>query len=526
MSRLRAVLLHGMGNAADWWNPLLPALRALGIEVYAPELPDLERSGPEAWVEAVKTAGGCPDLIIGHSLGAAAALVAAVRYGSENVICLAMPAAAAGALPAIPTDSSLSVTALARIGLFLQAATALEVPSQVKERVHLIGGGDVWTNGEALAAQGFRCVTAPAAGHELNESSEARALLVRCIAELPVARRTLDPAVRLAAIDETGGGIHNLALDETAPAPVRLDIEITSRCNLNCRFCGRTLYNRGSGGSDMTPEIFETALGSSSACREVIFVGLGEPLLHPGAAAFVGRAHDREIRTWMVTNGTVLPGDLPVRLATAGLDEITFSIDAADERLFAELRGGASFERVTAHLHAVQQVLPVSLFTTLSRSNAGELTALIDLAASFGLPALTVSNLNFPENGEDACTGEECIREIERAIRHASEQGILLLGPHIHDFPSVTSALRSCRITSAEDITQRPERHTHCLAPWRILVVGANGDITPCNCAPEMVAGNILRQPFATIWNGEVMGQWRAGLLDGSNECCRSCPRF
>ncbi len=526
MSRLRAVLLHGMGNTADWWNPFLPALRALGIEVYAPELPDLERSGPEAWVEAVKTAGSCPDLIVGHSLGAAAALVAAVQYGSENVICLAMPAAAERALPAIPTDSSLSVTALARIGLFLQSVSALEVPPQVKERVHLIGGGDVLTNGEALAAQGFRCITAPAAGHELNESPEARELLVQCIAELPVARRTLDPAVRLAAIDETGGDIRTLALDETAPAPVRHDIEITSRCNLNCRFCGRTLYNRGSGGIDMTPEIFKTALESSSACREVIFVGLGEPLLHPAAEEYISRAHDRGMRTWMVTNGTVAQRELPARLAAAGLDEITFSIDAADERLFAELRGGASFERVTAHLRAVQQVLPVSLFTALSRSNTGELAALIDLAASLGLPALTVSNLNFPENGGDACTGEQCEREIERAIRHASATGILLLGPHIHDYPSVTSALRSCRITSAVDITHHPERHTHCLAPWRILVVGANGDVTPCNCAPETVAGNILSQPFTTIWNGAVMRQWRAGLLDGSNERCRSCPRF
>ena len=526
MPRLRAMLLHGLGNGPGWWDPVAADLRATGIDVYVPAFPDPATSGPEQWVAVAASGAERADLLIGHSLGAAVALVAAVRYRVANVICMAMPAADRKGIPALPPDSSLSATALARIGLFLKAAGELKIPSSVKERVHLIGGNDSLTNGDVLAGKGFHCVTVPTAGHELNRSTEARALLLRSIAGLPVAVQTLDPAVRR-SIDATAGeDLRNLGLGATAPPPSRLDIEITSRCNCSCRFCGRTLYRQGAEGGDMSPALFTRVLDYCDTCGEAVFVGLGEPLLHPDIEGFIGNAHRRGMRTRVVTNGTLAAPDSVRRLASAGCDELTFSVDAANEPLFSELRGGASLEKVVAHLRRAKRTLPVSMFVALSRENSGELDALIDLAVSLQLPALTVSDLNFPENVRYTCSKELCASRIAAAIRHAREHGILLLGPHIHDFPTVTSALRRSMITSADDLMLRPERHTHCLAPWRILVVGANGEVTPCNCAPETVAGTIQEQSPESIWNGEVMQKWRSAVLDGSNERCRSCPRY
>ncbi|MBN1308354.1 MAG: SPASM domain-containing protein, partial [Chitinispirillaceae bacterium] len=144
-----------------------------------------------------------------------------------------------------------------------------------------------------------------------------------------------------------------------------------------------------------------------------------------------------------------------------------------------------------------------------------------------GLPALTVTDLNFPENRHDACAAApDALHSIDNAVCRARKTGILLLNPHIHDFPSVKAGLRYCLVTSCDDIVRRSTRHTHCLAPWRTAVVDAQGTVSPCNCAPAVVAGNILQQPFETIWNGEVMRRWRTSMRENGNEHCRSCPRY
>ncbi|MBN1578910.1 MAG: radical SAM protein [Chitinispirillaceae bacterium] len=524
--RLRALLLHGMGNGPSWWDPFMPLLRELGVTACALTLPDLETHGPQAWVDTVgQHHGSSPTVLIGHSLGAAAALRAAVTYRVCSVIAIAMPASAQTSVPAIPPSVAFSATALARIALFIREVSELSLPEYVIDRVCLIGEHDSWVDEAALEGRGFRRVVAKNTGHEVNESFEGREALAKCIAGLSVAAAALDPAVRLLTT-AAGVALDELGLGPAAPPPARLDLEITSRCQLRCKYCARTLYGRDRGGGDMTPALFIKALDSCAIRGEVVFVGLGEPLLHPGCAGFVARAHARGARTWMVTNGLAADAEMLLRLRDAGLDELTFSVDAAKEELFARLRDGASLEKVKEHIAAACHLVSTSLFTTLSRENVEGLSALIDLAGSFGLPALTVTDLNFPENRHNACAAAPEALSIDSAVRRARESGILLLGPHIHDFSSVKAGLRYCLVNSHDDIIRRSTRHTHCLAPWRIAVVDAQGNVTPCNCAPDTVAGNIMQQSFDTIWNGEIMREWRTAMCDNRNERCRSCPRY
>ena len=91
--------------------------------------------------------------------------------------------------------------------------------------------------------------------------------------------------------------------------------------------------------------------------------------------------------------------------------------------------------------------------------------------------------------------------------------------------PLVSDSLRRCRVRKPEDLAARSVCHRHCLAPWRIAVVGASGNATPCNCAPEVNVGDVSIQPFADIWNGAPLQSWRTALLGGASAICRSCPR-
>ena len=63
--------------------------------------------------------------------------------------------------------------------------------------------------------------------------------------------------------------------------PVIANIEITTRCNLRCSYCARTL--RGGPGEDMSLQSFKTVLGLLPHAYRITLVGLGETLLHPGS---------------------------------------------------------------------------------------------------------------------------------------------------------------------------------------------------------------------------------------------------
>src|SRR5579862_5539469 len=68
-----------------------------------------------------------------------------------------------------------------------------------------------------------------------------------------------------------------------APAPVALQLEITSDCQLRCRMCPLTTGISSTAGSPgpMQPAVFDDVLALARRCGRVIIAGYGEPLTNP-----------------------------------------------------------------------------------------------------------------------------------------------------------------------------------------------------------------------------------------------------
>ena len=525
-ARLNALLVHGMGSDPSWWNPFLPRLHEIRIDAQALSLPSLEQNGPGIWCEAVKQRiGSEPVILLGHSLGAAVCLRAALEKPVAQLILLALPPFVAGFFPK-PPQSKLSVTALARVARYLRAAS--ELADRVAcEVVHVVGEKDLSVPVEHARKLPFPLVAIPSAGHESNLSPQAVTTVIKHIALSDCGRRHLDPGVRLALSDrDMQSPAEKLGLAEIAPPPARLDIEITTRCQLACPVCARTFGNAALLDQDMPRPVFERALDAVPYATELIFVGLGEPLLHPELPRFVASASQRGLAVKLVTNGLLATPERLRLLQEAGLTEITFSIDSADPTTFAQRRGGASFDLVLRNFRAVPAVLRKAIFTTLCGGTAGELPGIIDLAAAEKLPALVVSDVNFLENQPQALRHTACEGELRRAIRCARSRGVLLIGPHFHDVADLRRDYRLALVRAPADLTVRAARHAHCLSPWRILVVGVDGTVTPCNCAPRTDLGNIVHTSPAEIWNGEQLKRWRRAMLTASCRDCLACPRY
>ena len=125
--------------------------------------------------------------------------------------------------------------------------------------------------------------------------------------------------------------------------PLRdLRISVTDRCNFRCRYC----MPRERFGEDHTflPRraylSFEDIEKVVIACRplglEKVRITGGEPLLRPDLHDLVSRISSTGAEVALTTNASLLSGQAP-RLADAGLDRVTVSLDALDPKIHSQM---------------------------------------------------------------------------------------------------------------------------------------------------------------------------------------------
>ncbi len=127
------------------------------------------------------------------------------------------------------------------------------------------------------------------------------------------------------------------------PAPFRIYVEPTSRCNIRCKFCptGTRPSNLPKQGV-MEWSLFEKVVADIAELGPPKFINwyfFGEPLLHPRFPEMVAYARERlpGTRHWTATNGVLLRGDLARRVASCGLDRICVGIEEVSREGYREI---------------------------------------------------------------------------------------------------------------------------------------------------------------------------------------------
>ena len=125
--------------------------------------------------------------------------------------------------------------------------------------------------------------------------------------------------------------------------PLRdLRISVTDRCNFRCRYC----MPRERFGENHTflPRraylSFEEIEKVVTACRplglEKVRITGGEPLLRPDLDDLISRISSTGVEVALTTNASLLSGQA-TRLADAGLDRVTVSLDALDPKIHSQM---------------------------------------------------------------------------------------------------------------------------------------------------------------------------------------------
>lgn len=108
----------------------------------------------------------------------------------------------------------------------------------------------------------------------------------------------------------------------------RINLEITTDCNLQCSFCPHTKVH-GTGKSNLSVANFEKiALQAKPLCEQLTLHLLGEPLCHPQLPEILQVAEKLAMPVEITTNGLLLSQYQDALLKAKALRQINFSLQA------------------------------------------------------------------------------------------------------------------------------------------------------------------------------------------------------
>jgi radical SAM protein with 4Fe4S-binding SPASM domain len=346
---------------------------------------------------------------------------------------------------------------------------------------------------------------------------------------LPAAYRSVDPASR--------GPIASVR-------PHNVFIEVTNYCNLLCETCPRT-FTTYEEPRTLSWDTFLRIVDQFPDMERAVLHGIGEPLLNKDLPRMIAHLKARGVYVLFNSNATLLTDDWAHKLIESGLDEIRVSIDGADPKTYALIRGAPLFHKVVGNLKRfveIQKELQAatprpSLWMTGMKENIAELPAVIRLAAHIGVPEVYLQRMVYYHEADRAPglmdAGHGLFASFdEHADRIVAESEVLAqsLGIALHA-SGATTPQRSLKGEGAitSDTPQRP--WTACMRPWTTAYVTANGNLLPCCISPfatqdyeALKLGNLFEQSMDAAWNAERYQEWRTRLLsDHPHEACAGC---
>ncbi len=296
--------------------------------------------------------------------------------------------------------------------------------------------------------------------------------------------------------------------------PAKITIESGNICNMRCPLCP-TGQNDASAKKGLMP--LETFKKVVDELGEYLYLmklyNWGEPLLNPELVPMIEYAVSKGIIVKISTNLDMeMDTDRVKALLRSGVHKIYVSCNGTSKETYSRYHVGGNFDRVMDNL---------KLLATLR----SELHLSTDVIWLFHV---------FSHNEH----------EIDRARKTAKELGVELqinkmkpdMGKEI--FETAEEAIerdskwlpRDPQYNVFDMEKKRPKMRSLCNLLWTETVINWDGAVLPC-CSvysEKYAFGNVLKEPFLDIWNGESYRAARREVLskeDGKWTICRVCKK-
>lgn len=270
--------------------------------------------------------------------------------------------------------------------------------------------------------------------------------------------------------------------------PPCLQLEPTSICNYRCVFCFQTdreftLPQNGHMGM-MSLDLFRQVVDQAEGhCEAVNLASRGEPLLCPDIEEMLAYLRGKFLALKINTNAWYLDEAKSHAILQSGVSTLAFSVDAATEPLYSQLRVNGKLERVLANIQRFQKI----------RARDYPDSKLIT----------RVSGVRY--------CGEQSLDQMEGFWGDLVDQVVFV------DY------------NPWENTYQRPVNDitAPCSDLWRRMFVWYDGAVNPCDVDYKsmLAVGNANQEALSDIWRGARYSAHRQAHLARQRSALNPCAR-
>lgn len=274
--------------------------------------------------------------------------------------------------------------------------------------------------------------------------------------------------------------------------PLMLNIEPTNACNAKCFYCPREITAKKKGINFIDFGLYKKII-EQVGDNKLIMLNLhkdGEPLMDRNLPEMIQYAKEMEAAEVIHfnTNGILLDSGVAKGVLEAGVDDITISIDAANEDTYQRLKRRKGLKQLE---DKVEQF--------------------VDFRNSIDSPTfIRVKIMEF-----DGVSQKE-IELFNKRWTGIADQ-VQVTGVH-----NWSGGIESLQITDEQTDQRFP-----CALLWYLLAINSNGEVSVCNVDWNYsgVVGDVKTQTIEEIWNGKEIRSFRRAQLKGIWNCPEVCEK-
>ena len=332
--------------------------------------------------------------------------------------------------------------------------------------------------------------------------------------------------------------------------PKYFDMELSNRCNLNCKMCwfhgDRGIGDRYENQELTTQEVFHL-VDQIAKYDPNIYIGGTEPFVRSDFLPILSHMKSHKIPVSFTTNGLLLNDETTEELVSIGVDAIYFSIDG-DEEIHDRERGKGVFGKATSVIRKISEIKKressikpvINVNMTVTNRLQGSFEKAIHSirdSTKDGIDSVVIHHLRYFTPSELSKHRSTVRRSLGC---HAPGAGSHLVPDYqISDPTALADEIIGFRewpkISMFPDLeymdlvhyySDGPCSKKRCIAPLRGVVVKPNGDVLFCpdEWIDDYVLGNIREQDIVEIWNGKKARKFRSALVrEKQFPACKRC---
>jgi radical SAM protein with 4Fe4S-binding SPASM domain len=328
--------------------------------------------------------------------------------------------------------------------------------------------------------------------------------------------------------------------------PQEISLPVGEQCNIRCIFCTDRDPKHSPidyaiiGFEDFRRFVHKLPLSSAA---DITLYGWGEPLVHGDYERMFDfiSANWKNARIKISSNGLLLDEKWARKFLAYGRAHINFSLNAATAPTYRQLTGSNQFDKVVSHIRELSLLrtqypdtkVTIALSLVAIRQVLPEISQFVNLAIELGADHVVIQDLLLLNNKvqpEDTplFNYQLANQAFQEAAQLARRNGISFLVevagfydmycPPIHSF-SYNNDTTSLRLDWSHLVGNE------CFDPWTQFMVSADGSVSTCCHTHSTIMGNIFRQSFDEIWNGEIYRYFRRTVnTTNPPSDCLQCP--